>query len=99
MEALEIVFRANSAAVEGLVDRNGHRRKDVGEGENVSWGGARTIGEGCECEITKNMFFQSDLLQLCLQKNGKSLSSSLTHNNNIINIVSNIKVIEPVAPL
>ena len=29
LEALEIVFHANGAAVEGLADRNGHRRKEV----------------------------------------------------------------------
>ena len=32
LEALLIVFRANDAAVEGLADRNGDRRKEVGEG-------------------------------------------------------------------
>ena len=32
LKALEIVYRANGAAVEGLADRNGHRRKVVGEG-------------------------------------------------------------------
>ena len=32
LEVLEIFFRTNSAAVEVHADRNGHRRKDVGEG-------------------------------------------------------------------
>ena len=32
LKALEIVYRANGAAVEGLDDRNGHRQKVVGEG-------------------------------------------------------------------
>ena len=32
LEMLVIVIRANSAAVEGLVDRNGHIMKEVGEG-------------------------------------------------------------------
>ena len=32
LKALEIVYRANGASVEGLSDRNGHRRKVVGEG-------------------------------------------------------------------
>ena len=32
LKALEMVFSANGAAVEGLADRNGHRRKAVGEG-------------------------------------------------------------------
>ena len=36
LKVLEIFYRANGAAVEGLADRNGHRRKDVGEGESVS---------------------------------------------------------------
>ena len=30
LKALEIVYRANGAAVEGLADRNGHRGKEVG---------------------------------------------------------------------
>ena len=32
LKALEIVYRANGAAVEGVADRNRHRRKEVGEG-------------------------------------------------------------------
>ena len=67
-KALEIVYHANGAVVEGLADRNGHRRKVVGEGKSVSWGGARTKGKGRKCEITKNMFLHSDLLKLCLKK-------------------------------
>ena len=46
LKALEIVYRSNGAAVEGIVDRNGNRRKEVGEGESFSWGGARSKGEG-----------------------------------------------------
>ena len=46
LKVLEIVYRANGAAVEGLADRNGHRKKVVGEGESVSWGGARNKGKG-----------------------------------------------------
>ena len=34
LKALEIVYRANGAAVEGLSDRNGHIRKVLGEGES-----------------------------------------------------------------
>ena len=45
LEALEIFFRANFDPVEGLADKNEHRRKDVDEGESVSWGGAITKGE------------------------------------------------------
>ena len=62
LKALEIVYRANGAAVEGVADRNGHRCKEIGEGISVSWGGARTKGEGRECKITKNMLFHNDLL-------------------------------------
>ena len=81
LKALEIVYRANGAAVEGLADRNGHIQKVVGEGKSVSWGGAWTKGKGNECELTKYMFYMflhSDLLKLCLKKNTTSLSSSLT---------------------
>ena len=38
LKGLEIVYLANGAAVEGITDRNGHRRKVVGEEESVSWG-------------------------------------------------------------
>ena len=36
LKVLEIVYRENGAAVEGLVDRNGHRKKVGGKGESVS---------------------------------------------------------------
>ena len=36
LKVLEIVYRKNGAAVEKLDDRNGHRRKVIGEGKNVS---------------------------------------------------------------
>ena len=81
LKALEIVYRANGAAFEGLEDRNRHRQKVVGEGKSFSWGGARTKGEGRECELTKNMFLHSDLLKLCIKKNGRSMSSSLTQHH------------------
>ena len=48
LKALEIVYRANGTSVEGLEDRNGNRRKVVGEGESVSWGVAWTKGKGRE---------------------------------------------------
>ena len=48
VKMLEIVYSANGAAVEVLADRNGHRRKVVGEGESFSWGGARNKGKGRE---------------------------------------------------
>ena len=68
---LEIVYRENGADVEGLKDRNGHINKQVGKGKSVSWGGARTKGEGHEYKLTKNMFFHSDFLKLCHKKKRK----------------------------
>ena len=51
LKASEIVYWVNGAAVEGLADRNGHRKKGVGKGKSVIWGGAQTIGKGCKCKI------------------------------------------------
>ena len=67
LKALETVYHTNGAAVEGLEDRNGHRRKVVGEGKSVSWGGTRVKGKGRECELTKDIFLHSDMLNLCLK--------------------------------
>ena len=64
LKVLEIVYRANGAAFEGLADRNGHRKKEVGKGKSISCGDARTKVEGKECELTKEMLFHSDLLKL-----------------------------------
>ena len=71
LKALEIFYRTNGDAVEGLSDRNGHIRKVLGEGKSVSWGGARTKGKSREYELTKKMFLHSDLLKLCLKKKWK----------------------------
>ena len=71
LKALEIVYRANGAAVEGIADRSRHRRNLVCKGESVSCGGARTKGEGHEYKIAKKMLFHSDLLKLCLMKRRK----------------------------
>ena len=71
LKALGIVYGVNGASVEGLADRNGHRKKEVGKWESVSWGGARTKGEGRECKLAKNMSFHSDLLKLCHKKKRK----------------------------
>ena len=70
-KALKIVYRTKGTAVLGLADINGHIREEIGEGESVSWGGAQTKGECCECKLTKNIFFHSDLLQFCLKKKRK----------------------------
>ena len=61
----------NGGAVEGLADRNGHRRKVVGKGKSVRSGGERNKGEGRECELAKKMLYHSDLLKLCLMKRRK----------------------------
>ena len=58
-QALERFYCSHDGTVEGL----------VGEGKSFSWGGAQTKGEVCECELTRNMFLNSDLLKLCLKKN------------------------------
>ena len=71
LKALEIVYCSNGAAFERLTKRKGHRCKEVGEGESVSWGGARTKGEVHKCKLTKMMLFHSDLLRLCHKKNRK----------------------------
>ena len=68
LKLLEIVYHTNGVAVEGLADRNGNRQKVVGEGESISWGGARTKGKGRDCELTTHMLLHSDLLKLCLKK-------------------------------
>ena len=68
LKELEIVYRSNGDTVEEIYDRNGHRQKVVAERETVSWGGARTKGKGNECELTKNMFLNSDRFKLCLKK-------------------------------
>ena len=78
LKALEIFYHENGSAVEGLADRNGHRRKVVGEGKSIIWGGAQNKGKRRECKLTKNIFLHSDMLKLCLKKNTTSLISPLT---------------------
>ena len=68
LKALEIVFRANGSAVEGIDARNGHRRNVAGEVKSISLGGSRTKGEGSNFELTKNMFLHSNLLKFFLKK-------------------------------
>ena len=71
LKALEMAYNANSAAVEGLANRNGHKRKEVGQGKRVSWGCEQTKGKGRKYKLTKNMFFHNYLWQLCLKKKGR----------------------------
>ena len=61
LKALEILYRENGAAVEGLADRNGHRRKVVGKGKSVRCGGAPTTREACECALAHKMPCHSHL--------------------------------------
>ena len=68
LKVFEIVYRSNGAAIEGLDDRNGHRRKLVGEGGSVSCGGEWTKGKGRECELTKHIFLRIDILKFCLKE-------------------------------
>ena len=68
LKALEIVYRVNGDAVEGIVDRNGHIRKLVGGGGSFSWGGSQNKVKGCECKLSKKMFFRNDLLKLFLKE-------------------------------
>ena len=75
LKVLVIVYRSNGSAAEGLADRNKHRRKGVCKGKIISWGGERTKGNVCKCELTKNMFLHSDLLKLCLKGKEISLTS------------------------
>ena len=71
LKVLEIVYHENGAAVEGLADINGQRRKEVGEGKSVNWVVALTKCDGRKYKLTKKMFFHNDLLQLCLKKKWK----------------------------
>ena len=68
LKSLEIVYRTNAAAVEGLANRNVHIRKVVGEGKSVSWRGAKNRYKGRKCELTKSMLLKSNLFKLCLEK-------------------------------
>ena len=68
LEVLLIFSRVNGAAVEGLMDINGHRIKKSDEGDSISWGVARTKGESHKCKLANNMFFHSDFFQLFLNK-------------------------------
>ena len=78
LKALESVCRTNGSIFEEFDYMNVHRRKVVGEGKSVSWGGAQTKGQGRDCEPTEDIFLHNDQLKLFLKKNTTSLSSSLT---------------------
>ena len=71
LKALEIVYWENFAAVEGLADRNWHRKKEAGKEKSVSLEDTRTKGEGLKCKLSKNIFFHIDLLKLCHMKKQK----------------------------
>ena len=44
LKALEIVYRKNGAAVEGLADKNLHKKKVVGKGKSVRWSDVEVHG-------------------------------------------------------
>ena len=44
LKVLEIVYRENGAAAEGLADRNGHMRKVVGKEKSVRWSDVEVHG-------------------------------------------------------
>ena len=44
LKVLEILYCGNGAAVEGLADKNGHRRKVVGKGESFRWSDVEVHG-------------------------------------------------------
>ena len=52
LKLLGTIYRTNGTAVKGVGNNNGHRRKVVGEGKSVSWGGTQTKVKGRECELT-----------------------------------------------
>ena len=54
--------------LKGSLIEMGTGRKLVGKGKSVRCGGARTKGEGRECELAKKMLYHSDLLKLCFMK-------------------------------
>ena len=68
LEAFEIFYRAHSAAIERLADRNGHRQLVVGDGESGRWGDVQSKGEGRECNLDRKKFLHIDLLKLCLKR-------------------------------
>ena len=76
---LEIVYQENDEEFEVLADRNGNRNKEVGKGKSVIWGRARTKDEGPKCELTKKMFFHSDLLKL-IHKGKRNITDSFPAN-------------------
>ena len=53
LKALEIFYRANGAAVEGIADRNGHRRRVLGDGKKFSWIVARKKCKRQNFDLTK----------------------------------------------
>ena len=83
LKALEIFYCANGDAVEGLADKNIHICKVVGEVKRFNWGCARTKGKGRKCKLTKNMFLNSDLLKLFLNK--KHNITELFHETTLFN--------------
>ena len=77
-KALEIVYRGNGAAVEGIADRNGHRKKEVAKGK-VSVGEVHEPKMRVEsANSPKRDSFTVICCSCVIRKNGRLLSSSLT---------------------
>ena len=56
LKVLEIFYYVNGSSVEGIADRNGPKRKLVGEVGSFSWGGARTKGKGAQVRNYQKYF-------------------------------------------
>ena len=78
LKVLEIFYHENGDAVEGIAERNGNRRKVVGEGKSFSWGGAWTKGKESECELTKIFSCEVICWSCVWRKSTTSLGSFLT---------------------
>ena len=72
LEVLEIFYRLYGAAVEELVDWNGHIQPVVGDQESGRWAGTQSKCERPECNLDWMMFLHSDLLKLFMRKNQDS---------------------------
>ena len=59
---MENVYHKNGAEFKVIEDRNGHIRKEVDEGVNISWVGVQTKGGVHKRKLAKKILLHSDLL-------------------------------------
>ena len=81
LKALEIVYRENGASVEGLPDRNGHKRKVVGKGKRVRLSDVEVQRPKVRVASANSpkRYSSTVICWICvLWKDGRSVSSSLT---------------------